>query len=261
MSTPATQAPVFYALAQIKFNWIEQMANYVGPLQDALRRQGYPDYREDHQLHMQVTPGPQWDVQRQEVKRWVFTDQAQQEGFILLKDTLIFQTARYSRFTTFKQAVLKGLEALHREVELAYVDRIGLRYLDAVLPSPAYPLEALLNPGLIGLYREVAGAPQHTVTETVSHVVGGTLVIRTLLSAQGVALPPDLQPMSLQLDARIAASQGGEAAVLDSDYFVTQRQSFDAQAVERQLDASHDVIIEAFRMATTDQARRELWQL
>lgn len=261
MSTPATQAPVFYALAQIKFNWIEQMASYVGPLQDALRRHGYPDYREDHQLHMQVTHGPQLDVQRQEVKRWVFTDQERQEGFILLKDALIFQTARYSRFREFKRAVMQGLDALHGEVELAYVDRIGLRYLDAILPSPAHPLEALLNPGLIGLYREVAGAPQHAVTETVSDVVGGTLVIRTLLSAQGLALPPDLQPMSLQLDPRIAASQGGEAAVLDSDYFVTQRRGFDSQAVERQLDASHDVIIEAFQMATTDEARRELWQV
>ncbi|ERS87951.1 TIGR04255 family protein [Halomonas sp. PBN3] len=261
MITPAAQAPVFYALAQIKFNWIEQMANYVGPLQDALRRQGYPDFREDHQLHMQVVPGPQPDVQRQEAKRWVFTDQARKEGFILLKDALIFQTACYSSFTAFKEAVLQGLEALHREVELAYVDRIGMRYLDAVIPSNAYPLEQLLSPGLIGLYREIAGDPRHAVTETVSGVAGGTLVVRTLISPQGVVLPPDLQPMSLQLDSRIAASQGQEAAVLDSDYYVARRDTFDSQAVAHQLDASHDVILEAFRMATTQQARTQLWQL
>ncbi|WP_372609311.1 TIGR04255 family protein [Halomonas sp.] len=261
MTTPALQAPVFYVLAQIKFNRIEQMASYVGPLQDALRRQGYPDFREDHQLHMQVTPGPQLDVQRQQVERWVFTDQKRQEGVILLKDALIFQTARYSRFTDFRNAVLQVLEALHREVELAYVDRIGLRYLDAVIPSETHPLERLLSPGLFGLYREVAGEPRHSVTETVSGVGGGTLVVRTLISPQGVPLPPDLQPMSLQLDARIQASQDQEAAVLDSDYFVAERETFDSQAVARQLDASHEVISEAFRMATTEQARSELWQL
>ncbi|WP_181422059.1 TIGR04255 family protein [Halomonas sp. LBP4] len=261
MTTPVSQAPVFYALAQIKFNRIEQMASFVGPLQDALRRQGYPDFREDHQLHMQVTPGPQVDVQRQEVKRWVFTDQERQEGFILLKDALIFQTARYSRFTDFKDTVLKGLGALHGEVELAYVDRIGLRYLDAVIPSEAYPLERLLSPGLIGLCRGVAGQPRHTVTETVSAIGGGTLVVRTLISPQGVVLPPDLQPMSLNLDARIPASQGQETAVLDSDYFVERRETFDSQSVERQLDISHDVIIEAFERATTEQARTQLWQL
>lgn len=261
MTTSAAQAPVFYALAQIKFNWVEQMANYVGPLQDALRRQGYPDFREDHQLHMQVTPGPQLDVQRQEVKRWVFTDQTRQEGFILLKDAMIFQTANYSRFTDFKRVVLEGLEALHRQVELAYIDRIGLRYLDAVIPSEGYPLEQLLSPGLIGLYREVAGEPRQAVTETVSGVADGTLMVRTLISPQGVVLPPDLQPMSLQLDSRIAASQGREAAVLDSDYYVAQRDTFDSQAVARQLDASHAVILEAFNRATTQQARAQLWQL
>jgi uncharacterized protein (TIGR04255 family) len=99
------------------------------------------------------------------------------------------------------------------------------------------------------------------VTETVSGVGGGTLVVRTLISPQGVPLPPDLQPMSLQLDARIQASQDQEAAVLDSDYFVAERETFDSQAVARQLDASHEVISEAFRMATTEQARSELWQL
>lgn len=261
MTTSATQAPVFYVLAQIKFNRIEQMARYVGPLQDALRRQGYPDFSEDHQLHMQVTPGPQPDVQRQQVERWVFADQQREEGVILLKDALIFQTARYSGFTDFRNSVLQVLEALHREVELAYVDRIGLRYLDAVIPTGAHPLEHLLSPKLIGLYREVAGEPKHTVTETVSGVANGTLVIRTLMSPRGALLPPDLQPMSLQLDARIQASQNQEAAVLDSDYFVEERETFDTQAVKRQLDASHEVISEAFRIATTEQARNELWTL
>ncbi|HSH48629.1 MAG TPA: TIGR04255 family protein [Halomonas sp.] len=261
MTTPALQAPVFYVLAQIKFNRIEQMANYVGPLQDALRRQGYPDFREDHQAHLQVTPGPQVEVQHQQVERWIFADQERREGVILLKDALIFQTARYSRFTDFRNTVLQVLDVLHREVELAYIDRIGLRYLDAVIPSQGYPLEHLLSPGLIGLYREVAGEPKHSVTETVSGVADGTLVVRTLISPQGVPLPPDLQPMSLQLDARIGESQGQEAAVLDSDYYVTKRETFDSQAVAHQLDASHKVIIEAFGMATTEQARRELWQL
>ncbi len=261
MITPAPQAPVFYALAQIRFNRIEQMANYVGPLQDALRRHGYPDFREDHQLHMQVIPGPQLDVQRQEVQRWVFTGLERHAGFTLFKDALIFHTAHYTGFSDFKGAVLKGLEALHQKVELAYVDRIGLRYLNAIIPDEAFSLEQLLSPRLFGLYRETSGQPRHTVTETVSSEEGGTLVVRTLISPQGVIIPPDLQPMSLNLDDRITQSQGQEAAVLDSDYFMERRESFDSESVARQLVASHEVIIRAFKTATTEQARRKLWQL
>lgn len=261
MTMPMSKAPIFYALAQIRFNRIERMADYVGSVQDALRRQGYPDFREDHQLHLQVTPGPTVDVQRQEVQRWVFFDQERKSGFTLLKDALVFHTSRYTRFSDFKGAVLQGLEVLHRQVELAYTDRVGLRYLDAVLPTEAYPLEQLLSPGLIGLYREVAGEPKHAVTETVSAEADGTLVVRSLMSPQGVVIPPDLEPIPLKLDDRVQLSQGNESAVLDSDFFVERRESFDSQYVGHQLDTSHKVLIGAFEMATTEKARKTLWRL
>jgi hypothetical protein len=42
MSITLSQAPVFYTLAEVKFNPIEQMKDYLPKLQDKLRLKGYP---------------------------------------------------------------------------------------------------------------------------------------------------------------------------------------------------------------------------
>lgn len=253
-------APVFYTLAQVQFNPIAQMSDYVARLQERLRRSGFPDFRAENQFELTIRrlEESQPDVQPQQHMRWSFTNAQRTEGYLLLSNTLVFHTTAYDTFKDFLQKILSGLKLVHEIVELAYVERIGLRYLDAVAPmNDDTLLQKYLNPSLLGLSATLEGSLGHSFTETVTVVEGGTLVTRAVITDGTLAMSPDLFPLQLELGPKFAAINGRNA-VLDMDYFVAKRNSFNLMEIEAQLLKAHDIITNAFKVSVTDYAR-EMW--
>lgn len=252
-------APVFYTLVQVQFNPIAQMSDYVARLQERLRRTGFPDYRSENQVGLLIRrlDEPQPDVQSQQHMRWSFTNTQRTEGYLLLSDALVFHTTAYDTFEGFLQKIIDGLKLVHEIVELAYVERIGLRYLDAVLPINDDTLQQYLNPSLLGFSENLGGRLSHSFTETVTAVEDGNLVARAVITDGTLALSPDLLPLQLELQPRFTVINGRNA-VLDTDYSVVKRNSFDLKQIEKQLLKSHDIITDAFKVSVTDYAR-ERW--
>lgn len=254
-----TLAPVFYTLAQVQFNPVAQMSDYVPPMQERLRRRGFPDFQDESQVGIMIRrlDDPQPDLQQQRQRRWIFTNTEKTEGYILLSNALVFHTTAYNTFEDFSRKTLFGLQLVDEIVELAFVERIGLRYLDAVVPTDNETLEQYLNPSLLGLVAIVNGKLSHSFTETVTSTEGGTLVARALISENGLALPADLSPLRLNLQPRFAEVHG-QHTVLDTDYFVAKRSKFDVAVVQDQLLASHEITSETFKRSVTDYAM-ERW--
>lgn len=253
-------APVFYTLAQVQFNTIAQMSDYVARLQERLRRSGFPDFRAENQFELTLRrlDESQPDVQHQQQMRWSFTNSQRTEGYLLLSNTLVFHTTAYDTFKDFLQKTLSGLNLVHEIVELAYVERIGLRYLDAVAPMNGDILQQYLNLSLLGLSATLEGRRLgHSFTETVTVDEDGTLVTRSVITDGSLAMSPDLFPLQLELQPKFAAINSRNA-VLDMDYFVAKRDSFNPMEVEAQLLKAHDIITNAFRVSVTDYAR-EMW--
>ncbi len=247
--------PVFYALAQVRFNPIVQMEEYVPELQDRLRHIGYPDYQQEQKIEVAIRKpaSEQPDVRPQQLIRWSFTNIDRTEAYTLHPDALIFHSTQYVNFEDFSEKVLRGLSLAHEVIELAYVQRIGLRYLDAVVPANDDLLDNYLNPSLLGLSGAAPGQLAHSFTETVSQVNGGTLVARAVITEGGLAMPPDLFPMTLKLPDRLG-QLSGRIAVLDTDYFVEQRKIFDLNSVKEQLLVSHKIVGDAFKSSITEHA-------
>ena len=247
--------PVFYTLAQIKFNPIAQMEEYVPELQDRLRRIGYPDYQPEHKIEVAIrkSASPQPDVRPQQLVRWNFTNIDRTEAYTLHPDALIFHSTQYAHFGDFSEKVLEGLSLAHEVIDLAYIQRIGLRYLDAVVPKDGGSLDNYINPSLLGLTATVSGQLTHSFTETVSQVNGGTLVARTVITEGGLAMPPDLFPMVLALPDHLG-KLSGRIAVLDTDYFVEHRSGFDLNNVKGQLLVSHKIVGDTFKSSITEHA-------
>lgn len=258
-----TDAPVFFALVQVRFNTIEDMGEYITSLQKVMREQGFPDYFPETKYELQVKAGADAanSVRHLEHTRWVFNDIEKQSGFVLLKNQLVFQTTNYSNFGDFLEKLLKGLSVVHETVGLAYVERIGLRYLDAAIPTSDKNLEDLLHPGQLGLYKDLKGDIRHAFTETVTAIDDGTLVGRALVTKQGVVIPPDLQPLNLDILDKFKGVGEKDVAVIDIDYFKEKREKIDFAAVREKIVSLHDVVKEAFETATTETARREIWKL
>jgi uncharacterized protein (TIGR04255 family) len=256
---PMSLAPVFYTLAQVQFNPIAQMPDYVSRLQERLRRTGFPDFQAENRVELAIRrlDEPQPDFQSQQHTRWSFTNTQRTEGYLLLSNALVFHTTAYATFTDFLQKTISGLNLVHEIVELAYVERIGLRYLDAVVPMDNDTLQQYLNPSLLGFSVNLEGHLSHSFTETVSDIEGGNLVARAIITDRELALSPDLIPLQLELEPRFTTINSRNA-VLDIDYFVVKRNSFELIEIQDQLSRAHDIIKNAFEISVTDYAR-EKW--
>jgi uncharacterized protein (TIGR04255 family) len=253
-----TLAPVFYTLAQIQFNPIAQMSDYVSHLQERLRRSGFPDFRAEQHVELTIRrlDESQPDVKQPTHMRWSFTNTQRTEGYLLLENALVFHTTTYDTFANFLQKTVSGLNLVHEIVELAYVERIGLRYLDAVVPMDDNDtLAQYLNPSLLGFSASIDGRLGHSFTEAVTAIEDGNLVARAVITDGALALSPDLFPLQLELQPRFAVINGRNA-VLDTDYFVAKRNSFALEEIEAQLLKSHNVITNAFKVSVTDHARK-----
>jgi uncharacterized protein (TIGR04255 family) len=252
-----TRAPVFYTLAQVQFNPIAQMSDYVAAIQERLRRSGFPDFRPENQLEIlfRQVEGLQPSIQQQQQMRWSFMNAQRTEGYLLSTNVLVFHTTAYDTFEDFLQKTISGLRLIHEILELTYVERIGLRYLDAIVAMGDDNLQQYLNPSLLGLSGNLEGNLSHSFNETVSTIGEGTLVARSFITEGGLAISPDLLPLQLELSSRFTTIKDRNA-VMDTDYFIAKRSDFDIAVVKDQLLLAHDFLMAAFKAAVTDYARQ-----
>ena len=254
-------APVYFVLAQVRFNTIEKLESYVGDIQESLRRE-YPDFQTQQTMTLVVTSGgPQGAApQATSQTRYLFGSMDRTAGFSLDKASLTFQTTDYQGFPAFSEALRKGLAAVHDKVELSYSDRVGLRYLNAVYPGAGEGLDAYLIPEIQALSGKLAGSLTHAFSETRGQSEAGHAVVaRTLIYDGAVGFPPDLANTQLKVAERFMALKGRHA-ILDIDAAVEQRLAFAVSGVTSQLDALHSTAKDMFQALVTDHAR-QVWRL
>ncbi len=255
-----SNAPVYYALAQAHFNPVAAMAKYVDQIQDRLRREGYPLFELQKFMKL-VVPGhdqPQ-EPQIQQAVSWRMTRSDQTAGFILGPSTITYHTTHYQTHNQFIPELLRGLKAVHEEVSLDHVSRLGLRYLDAVLPRAGESTEQYLAGGLHGI--DFNAARQRAMTETVfatdTHplVTRGTLVVRVYRAVAPLGFPPDMLPTGLVIAPSFDIKEAREHAIIDTDHYVEGRMPVEMDKLNEQLLSLHGTIKSVFGATTTDHAR------
>lgn len=256
MAKKLHSAPLFYTLAQVKFNAIIQMETYVPEIQDKLRRSGYPDFRSENQLALAIRrlDTEQPEINSQKHDRWSFSNSECTEGYLLLSNALVFHTTVYDSFADFSKKLIQGLELVHNIVGLSYVENIGLRYLNAITADPQSRIEDYINLPLLGFSTIIEGTLKHNFIEIMTEVDDGTLLARTVVIERGLALPPDLSPLQLKISSKFS-NFTGKTATLDLDHFVNLRMDFDTQFVKNQLIKSHHALKKVFHASITDNAR------
>ena len=263
MTERMSNAPVYYALAKVSFNPIPAMADsYVARVQDALRQAGFPLFESRQQVQLVIpepTGGQPPEPKIIHAPSWLMTRQDRTEGFILDQDSITFHTTHYKTHREFIESALLGLEAVHKEVALNFISRIGMRYLDAVVPHEGESVEQYLTPGLRGL-----SLPQHPIgytlseslftTETHPLINQGTLISRSYRFLAKLGFPPDLQPGNLALNSRFPHDREQPHAIIDTDHFVQGQMPVDLDQLSKQMQSLHAVIKTVFHAAVTEHA-------
>lgn len=259
--------PVYFVIAQVRHNPLLRLNAYVPEIQERMRKAGYPDHKQSKTLVLDIMAGPidgEPDLQRPEpqaLERHLFLNMQGTAGFMVEQGALSFQTTDYDVFETFSEQFIVGLNILHECVTLAYSERLGIRYLDAVAPvGNGDELADYLVPGVMALAGHLpAGVPIGlSVSETHIPLPDASLVSRTIVRSGTLGFPMDLQPQGLRLADRFAKISGVHA-IIDTDASQYDRQAFDLPQLRQRLDMLHKKIRMAFDATVTEHALK-VWQ-
>lgn len=259
MGKKMKNAPVYFTVAQVRFNPVLNIEGYLATIQDRMRTAHFPDFKrvELKQLIMPFgaageggqPPAPVFVPQ----SHCVFGNREGTTEFILQTNALALQTTTYDTFESFVNTFSSGLSIVHDALQLDFTERVGLRYLDAVLPKESESLIDYLTIEVLGLSQKLNREIVHSFNETVTTNTNGQLISRVIIQKGRIALPPEISPLAPHINSRFT-QQEGLHAVVDTDAFIALREPFDVQRIESRLTAFHDEIITSFEATVTPYA-------
>lgn len=259
MGKKLNNAPVYYTVAQVQFNPILNLEGFLPAIQAKMREKRFPDFRQEVFPRLVLPFGGMEQGQMagptvSQQSRYVFGDMDGRARFFLETNALSIQTTAYQTFDAFSAILLEGLSILHEAIRLDFVERIGLRYLDAVLPTKeGESLKEFLVPGVLGLALRGEGELLHSMSETVVMTSAGQLVSRVLIRNGVVGLPIELAGTAPSIDPRFT-QRVGLHAILDTDASYTHREAFDLGVVGGRLFELHKEISKSFKATVTEYA-------
>lgn len=263
MGAKMNDAPVYFTIAQAQYNMLPSLDAYLQGIGDAMRQAGFADYKISPvlQVHIEISPPGAEPAQpprppAQQVLRYIFSDMSGTSGFVLLPNALSYYTTAYETFDPFSAIFLQGLRAVHEAVGgLSFIDRLSLRYLDAVVPKDGEVVNSYLAPELHGLpVRMPESMFLHSMTQALRIQPDvGNFLCRSMVQNGPVGLPPELVIEGLTLPQKLVGFAGPHA-VLDTDGSYVQREVFDLAKIAIRLRSLHDGIDQVFRASVTDHA-------
>lgn len=259
-----SNAPIYYALAQVKFTPIAAMSKYIAEIQDALRVEGFPLFEVNTltQLKFEVQ-GPN-EIPRppsfEAVTQWSITDSDRTSGFTIGNDYISFHTTNYDTHEPFISSLMFGLSKVVEYARPSFVSRLGLRYLDAVLPEKGETIEQYLAKELHGL--DFGLNPIQSTQETVFQtsveplVPHGFMVARIHKMNSSLGFPPDMVPNGVMPLEKFRNTEPRWHAVIDTDHYVEVdgKMKPDISLIEKQMLSLHNVIKISFKKTVSDFA-------
>lgn len=266
MSERLANAPVYFALAQIKFTPIAAMAKYVADIQDYLRTKGFPEFEtqsSNQLLFEQSAPNEPPKPVFQEFTQWHFINENRDTNFILGNDHLTLQTTNYDTHEPFLKHLIAGLECVCSITKPAYATRLGIRYFDAVMPLPGEALNDYFVQQLqsveLGLTPRFSNEEAVYDTSVGPAVTEGTLITRIRKVDDLIGFPPDVIPYGLNILPKFAEFQSGWHAVIDSDHFAEGKIDLNLEIISQQFLSMHAVVKESFERMVSPHAL-EYWR-
>ena len=255
------RAPVVFALAQARF--LPNSAAAPESLRDAIStRLGtrFPTISQSNgptiEINLDVDPGAQrptsavvYDLVNENVDAMVRVQH----------DSLTYAVTSYDDSSHFRQDWLEIAEAL-QDVHIKAVSRVGLRYVDFLLPSEGRsPEEYVRAPWNLDGMPELPGAvgmPDLHVSLVDLRYPAGRMRLQFMRGFGMPTLPIDLQGM---LTPRQDSSQSQPivCGVIDTDRWIDGDHPADAATLNQLFTQMHTEVSGAFRAMITPLAKRE----
>lgn len=253
-------APIYYALAQIRFNPVLKMSKYIEDIQDEFRVNGFPVFDTANTVGFVVSAGTddQPKVEANNIPEWVFSDDDQLSGFILMKDSLTFHTTHYQSKEQLIHVLVTGIKIVDKSLQLGRIKRLGLRFLDAVVPRAGQTTSDYLVESVRGLdlgLRRIQSINESVFQTTPGPAgVSGVLLAKVYHRNGAIGYPPDVFVRNLVNHPNVTEQGEGAHAILDTDHYVEGDIQLSAENIEQQILHLHAGLKLAFEKLVTSQA-------
>ncbi len=260
---PLSKQPLVLVLAQVRISPVRKMEHYIADIQEEFRRSGFPIERAATVQQLIIGPTGPIAVEQQ---LWEYKTKEETWSILVFPDSVVLQTTAYTRFEEFADRLQLAVGAVLAKTEsdtLGVVHRLGLRYVDAILPRPGEDHRRYLREGLRGIADAAFQRGTHrlqleSVGRTAIADEEGTLIVRVTQNDGGLELPPDLAGNPPR---RTARAKGGDLVTLiDMDH--TLAGNFEPR-LDWVLDRAyrlHDHIIETFHEHIITPEAVEIWR-
>jgi uncharacterized protein (TIGR04255 family) len=256
MGKKMKNAPVYFTVAQIRFNPILDMEAYLPTIQERMRKAHFPDFKRENiqQLILPFAPpadgGQPSNASFAPRARYVFGNINRTSEFILEHNAMALQTTAYDTSEIFFKTMLDGLAIVHEVIQLDFTERVGLRYFDAVLPKSGESLPQYLASEVLGLYNKLEGNLAHSYSETVTMNTVGQLISRVIIQKGRIGLPPEVMMLAPNINTKFTEADGLHATI-DTDAFYEIREAFSLDRLKTKLNELHNEIEKSFKATVT----------
>lgn len=258
-----SNAPVYYALAQVKFNLVANIDSYIHLIQDKFRLSAYTLFETQKIAQLQFGTSQSSEAKIINLPLWSIAKSDQTAGFVLGQSHLGYHTTHYQTHEELFSELLLGLKIVHELINLEHLSRVGLRYLNAVVPAQAETVNHYLINGLHGICLDVPNL--YSFSESVFDTTKlfpckGTLIHRIHHRLGEIALPPDIASIGLRPMRKFMDQTLSSNAVIDLDHFIEGRMSLNFREINAHLGLLHGYVQKAFQSTITKKAQ-DTWNV
>lgn len=241
--------PLSLVLCQVRFSKVRRMPEFMDGISDALRAEGYSEDLSGVVRQIMMAPGmPQPQVI--EDKRDEFRTRDNQWSVNVGDSMVALVTSNYEHFAGFSARLKRVIEIIDGVAGIGrgQVHRIGLRYVDAIVPGEGETLDQYLQPSLHGPTTPrssvFVNSERMMALEAVGRTAVGVMMVRITQNNQGVLVPPDFtnQPMT----HKVALQTGRLITLFDTDHYTQGDWAFDQSMILHTVDVLHQGISAAW---------------
>ncbi len=252
-----TRSPLVLVLCQVRITTIRNLANYVPKVQDRLRRKGFPVDVSGEVVELVLQA--EGSAQQQRRAHWEFRSLKEDWSIIVGESSIVIQTTAYPGFEKFLEILSLVMATLDEVVGNMVVERVGLRYIDAIGLHPDESWKSYVKSGYHGQDNNIIGAENSVLfMQTVADTgPKQRMIVRMAQNRDGMLLPPDLVSHHPVLRTQPAA--GTLVTLLDLDHYREARQPFEISNVLQVAWELHEGLDVMFRDLVTPYAL-EVWE-
>lgn len=233
--------PLYYSLAQLIFNEIPSLEQSIPDIASSMSEMSFTDYQkmEIDSVEFSVTQGSDAKIHTTKKQQWNFFNKSNKSVFSLNTNSLVFATTEYQGRDHFTQEVMKGINVVNSVKKLDFIDRIGLRHIDLIIPPTDKSVYEYISSNLHGVKVDSTLKKTSQTTESIYSDDVHWVVCRTLFRdfPSGLIQPDSFMGLiQLNVADKFNLPSQQEVACIDMDSFVQHRiMDFDLEDIKKNL--------------------------